>query len=89
MSLIDAYFASNPASLLRLRDEFAVTHLVINPSHYNENPATYFKPFDTMINQAMDRLKTVPIVLRYRDAASVYDQDDIFVLDLNNIPALK
>jgi hypothetical protein len=88
-SLIDAYFTSSPASLLRLREEFAVTHLVINPRHYNGNPATYFKPFDTMINQAMDRLKTVPIVLRCRDAASVYDQGDMFVLDLNNIPALK
>jgi hypothetical protein len=50
-ALIDAYFASTSAPLLRLRDEFGVTHLVVDRRLYYR-PPRYFQPFPAEIEAA-------------------------------------
>lgn len=53
MALFDAYFAQDQAPLRRLRDEFQVTHLVFEtthfPSHHRQKAPKYFRPFDRAI----------------------------------------
>ncbi len=45
-ALIDAYFAADSSPLLRLRDEFGVTHLLVDLSNFGSRPPSYFAPFD-------------------------------------------
>lgn len=54
-ALIDAYFATEAGPLLRLRDEFGVTHLVVNEAHFRKDPPSYFEPFDQRIRKAHAR----------------------------------
>ena len=54
-ALIDAYFATSPEPLLRLRDEFGVTHLLVHLPHLRGTPPRYFHPFDPWIDDAVAR----------------------------------
>jgi hypothetical protein len=51
-ALLEAYFASSLEPLVRLREEFGVTHLLVNTQHYSINRPSYFKPFDEWVKTA-------------------------------------
>lgn len=48
MAVMHAVLGSDSRDLVRLRDEFGATHLLIDTRHF-EVPPTYFAPFDTAI----------------------------------------
>jgi hypothetical protein len=52
-ALIAAYFAGGSDPLRRLRDDFRVTHLLVDRRHFERRP-TYFAPFDGDIARAFD-----------------------------------
>ena len=89
-AVIDATFSPDPSALLRLRDEFGVTHFLVNRRRYRE-PETfaYFKPFDEKIEEARRRLgDRRPAVLREADRGAVFnDGEDWVVVDLLRLPA--
>jgi hypothetical protein len=82
-ALIDAYFATTPRPLDHLRDEFGVTHLIVDKSHYREAPPRYFAPFDawTSPRHAAAREGDLEIT-RQLDTAAVFDEGSVVVLDL-------
>ena len=85
-AVIDAYFATTPEPLVRLRREFGVTHLLIDLDMLGRRSATYFKPFDQRIDEAVARLgNQEPEVVRQLGNAAVFQRGQIAVLDLTRI----
>ena len=84
--LIEAYFASTPDPLIRLRDEFGVTHLLVERSHLGGDPPSYFSPYDQWITQQVESARgrgyEVP---RQIQTASVYSYEGYELLDLSRI----
>ena len=85
-AVIDAYFATTPEPLVRLRREFGVTHLLIDLDMLGRRSATYFKPFDRRIDEAVARLgNQEPEVVRQLGNAAVFQRGQMAVLDLKRI----
>jgi hypothetical protein len=83
--LIDAYFGVDLTPLLRLRDEFGITHMIVKRNHYRGDKPTYFKPFDAMISRRVNDLEETPILLHLVDSLSVFEKCGINILDLRKI----
>jgi hypothetical protein len=84
-ALIEAYFATEPAPLLRLQRELGVTHLLVNRDHYGRKTPTYFKPFDTAIARAAQPTTMAPETLRQVPTAAVFEVGPFIVLDLQRV----
>ncbi|MGH7322078.1 MAG: hypothetical protein ACRELA_20980, partial [Candidatus Rokuibacteriota bacterium] len=85
-ALIDAVLAVDPGPLLRLRDEWGVTHLIIDRGHYGASPPTYFKPFDDWTREAVARGRPAGFeVPRQLPAATVFTEGTLAVLDLRRL----
>lgn len=85
-ALIDAYFATSPEPLERLRDQHGVTHLLIQKAHFKRNPPTYFKPFDGWIQEARQAARGQRYELPRQIApASIYRFRDFELLDLSRL----
>ena len=84
-ALVDAYYASDPAPLIRLREEFGVTHLVLDASDYAE-PPVYFKPYNPYINNAFEHLAEGALEARTQmDRVVIFADDPVVVVDLSRI----
>jgi hypothetical protein len=82
--LIEAYWATTPGPLRRLRDELGVTHLLVDRRHF-AMPPTYFAPFAAPLVVAQTALgHSEPASLRQREAA-IYDGTRFRVLDLSRL----
>ncbi len=87
-ALIDAYYATGSGPLLRLREEFGVTHLIVDKRHLTGSPAAYFKPFGAWVTQAYLRAQKTRRGFetgRQFKAAHVYEDGTHFVLDLGRL----
>ena len=51
-ALIDATLATSNDPLIRLRDEYGVTHMLVYLPHLSGDPLGYFEPFDPWIQEA-------------------------------------
>ncbi len=84
-ALVDAYYASDPAPLIRLREEFGVTHLVLDASDYAE-PPVYFKPYNAYIINAFEHLAEGALEARTQmDRAVIFADGPVVVVDLSRI----
>jgi hypothetical protein len=85
-ALIDAVFGIDPAPLLHLRDDWGVTHLIIDQQYYRSSPPTYFKPFDAWIRAAVERGRDAGFEIpRQMKAATVFSHGTLAVLDLRQL----
>jgi hypothetical protein len=86
-ALIEAYFATDQRRLVRLRDEFGVTHLIFQQSRLEE-PPIYFRPFSVWarkaFNEGVGKGFEIP---RQVDAAMVFSDGPFIVLDLRRLSA--
>jgi hypothetical protein len=83
LALIDAYFATSSAPLIRLREQFGVTHLLIDKRHFADAPPGYFAPFDGAIRNAVQRMNgQTPEVARH---APVFTFGPYLMLDLREV----
>jgi hypothetical protein len=86
-ALIEAYFATSLEPILRLREEFGVTHLLLERSHFGRRPPGYFRPFGTLINakreEAQGKKYELPKLIH---SAGVFSVGDYVLLDLSKIP---
>jgi hypothetical protein len=87
-ALIDAYYATDPVPLVKLRDDFGVDYLLVDETHFASKPPTYFKPFDAWVREAQhnapaehDELE----VFRQMAQASVFRDGTLVVLDLRRV----
>jgi len=85
-ALIDAVFAIDPTPLVHLRDDWGVTHLIVDRRYYGSSPPTYFQPFDAWIRAAVERGRVAGFeVPRQMNAATVFSQETLVVLDLRQL----
>lgn len=86
-ALILAYYATDVAPLRRLRDEFGVTHLLVEPSRYVK-PSRYFAPFRPDITRAFQQGSERGFAVdRLRDSAAIYGDGKYYVLELSRLPS--
>jgi hypothetical protein len=85
-ALVDAYLATSVEPILSLRDEFGVTHLVVERAHFGTRPPTYFRPFDRWIaeRRVQARGKEFELPKRLREAR-VFSNGHTVLLDLSRI----
>jgi hypothetical protein len=84
-ALIDAYFATDPTALVRLRDEFGVTHVIFRQSRLEE-PPNYFRPFSVWARKAFnDGVGKGFEIPRQVDATRVFSDGPFVVLDLRRL----
>jgi len=85
-SVIAAYFASDVAPLLRLRETWGVTHFVVDPRVLHDESVTYFRPFDATLAEARQRAGDGPFeVLRQAEKAAVFRSGEVALLDLSRL----
>ncbi|HSE94496.1 MAG TPA: hypothetical protein VLD61_01305 [Methylomirabilota bacterium] len=78
-ALTAAVFATDAAPLGRLRDQWGVTHLLVDLRYYGPHPPTYFEPFRAEVAAAVARghtggfevLRRVPQLTVFRDGPLV------------------
>jgi hypothetical protein len=88
--IIDAVFAIDAAPLVHLRDDWGITHLIIDTQYYGPTPPTYFKPFDVWIQAAAERGRIAGFEIpRQIEAATVFSQGSLAVLDLRALTGPK
>jgi hypothetical protein len=86
-ALIEAYFATDLGALERLRDHFGVTHLIFRQSIL-EKPPGYFEPFTDWTQKAFNDGRSKGFeVPRQIEAAKVFSDGPLIVLDLRRLSA--
>jgi hypothetical protein len=85
-ALVDAYFATSVEPILSLRDEFGVTHLLVERAHFGPRPPSYFRPFDRWIavRRAEARGKEFELPKRIKESR-VFSHRQTVLLDLSHI----
>jgi len=84
-ALIEAYFATDPSALERLRDDFGVTHLIFQ-QNILEKPPEYFKPFSEWIQKAFSDGKSKGFEIpRQIEAGKVFSDGPLIVMDLRRL----
>jgi hypothetical protein len=89
-AIFDAYFSTDAAPLYRLRQEFGVTHFLIetrdftDPKHVPE----YFAPWRARIGPRLAEIKGKEYLLNgsLHNKASVFNQNGFILLDLAKLP---
>lgn len=85
-ALIDAYFATSLAPVLRLRDDFGVTHLLVHLPHLRGRTPRYFAPFNGWIARATrDRRARDYELPKWLESATVFRSGHDVLLDLRRI----
>jgi hypothetical protein len=86
---LDAYFATSAEPLLRLRQEFGVTHLLMQRSHFGRRPPGYFRPFGEWISARTTAARGKKYELpKQIGSAGVFSSRDYVLIDLSKIEPL-
>jgi hypothetical protein len=86
-ALLDALFARDPAPVLRLRDDWGVTHLLVNARILQLPPPRYFRPFDQWIAAARGIVSPLDLeVCRRLEDTCLWSDGSYFLLDLARWP---
>ena len=89
-AIFDAYLSTEAAPLIRLRDEFGVTHLVIESRNFTEptHAPEYFSPWRSRIQPRLREIQGQEYLLnkRFHEKAAVFESDGLFLMDLSKIP---
>jgi hypothetical protein len=89
-AVFDAYLTTGPAPLIRLRDQFGVTHLVVETRDFTDanHPPEYFAPWRTRIPPRLSEIKGREYLLdkALHEKAAVFNEDGLLLLDLAKLP---
>lgn len=84
-AITDAYFATDLGPLVRLRDEFKVSHFVVELPVVQRRGARLFRPLDQYIMAAARRTSGKPLEVERQFAVAVYRDKARVVLDLTRL----
>ena len=88
-AIINAYFATSLEPIVRLRDEFGVTHLLVEREHFDERPPGYFVPFDRWIRRRQAAARRQEYELpKHIGTAGVFSHGGTVLLDLSRIESV-
>ena len=85
-AMFDAYLSVDEAPLRRLREDFGVTHLIVETRHFTDpnHAPEYFAPWQVRINPRLAEIKGKEYLLKdtVRRKAAIFDRDGLVLLDL-------
>ena len=85
-AVFDAYLSTGPAPVLRLRDEFGVTHLVVETRDFTDanHPPEYFAPWRTRIPPRLGEIKGKEYLLdkALHEKTALFNEDGLLLLEL-------
>jgi hypothetical protein len=84
-ALVAAYFATDEAPLLRLRNEFGVTHLLVEWSRLNASRLSYFRPFNSDIERALSAARGHPLAIMSSEQTPVFRDGKYGLFDLTRL----
>ena len=89
-ALFDAYLSVNSMPLYRLRDEFKVTHLIVDTRNFTDpdHELTYYAPWQERIGPRLAEIRGKEFVLnrKLHNAAAIFEQKGLMLLDLSKLP---
>lgn len=85
-AVIDAYFATTTAPLIQLREQFGVTHLLLEPTLLEKGKLRHFAPFLEYANKKRSEGRSQGFeILRQIPHAQVFAMKDNILLDLRRL----
>jgi hypothetical protein len=85
-ALIDATLATSPDPLIRLRDEYGVTHMLVYLPHLHGGRLGYFEPFEQWIAEARRASAGKPLSLQNLvDDHAIYRDGRYALVDLREL----
>jgi len=89
-ALFDAYLSTDAAPLYRLRQDFGVTHLIVEIRDFTDSnhAPEYFAPWRARIPSRLAEIKGRELLLdkSLHKKAAVFNHDGIILLDLSKLP---
>lgn len=89
-AMFDAYLSTDSVPLVRLRQEFGVTHLLVNTRDFTDptHAPEYFAPWRERIPPRLAEIKGKEYLMNkaLQKSAAVFDQDGLILLDLAKLP---
>jgi hypothetical protein len=89
-AMFEAYLSTDATPLYRLRQEFGVTHLLIETRHFSdpEHPPEYFAPWRARIPSRLTAIKGNEYLMNepLHQRTAIFNQDGIILLDLAKLP---
>lgn len=89
-AVFDAYFSTDSAPLRRLRDEFGVTHFIVESRHFTDpdKPPEYFSPWGARIVPRLEAIRDKAYVMNkaVQEQSAIFDGNGFTLLDLARLP---
>ena len=89
-ALFDAYLSTDAAPLSRLKQNYGVTHLLVDTQDFSgsDHRPEYFAPWNARIRQRLAEIKGREYLLRasLHQKAAVYNRNGLILLDLARLP---
>ena len=89
-AIFEAYLSTDTAPLRRLREEFGVTHLLVETRDFTDpkHPPEYFAPWRSRISRRLAEIKGKEYLMNrsLQEKAAVYNQNGFILLDLAKLP---
>lgn len=89
-AVFEAYLSVDGEPLRRLRDQFGVTHLLVETHHFTDpkRPPEYFAPWRSRIGPRLAAIKDKAYLMAeaLHQRAAVYNRNGLILLDLARLP---
>jgi len=89
-AVFEAYFSLDAAPLRRLREQFGVTHLLVEAHHFSDpkRPPEYFSPWRARIGPRLEAVRDKAYLMNQtlHQRAAVFNRDGLILLDLARLP---
>jgi len=89
-AVFDAYFSTDPAPLRRLRDEFGVTHFIVESRHFTDpnKPPEYFAPWGARIVPRLQAIRDNAYLMNktVQEQSAIFNRNGFILLDLARLP---
>jgi hypothetical protein len=89
-AVFDAYFSTDPAPLRRLRDEFGVTHFIVESRHFTDpnKPPEYFAPWGARVVPRLQAIRDNAYLMNktVQEQSAIFNRNGFILLDLARLP---
>lgn len=88
-AMIPAYFARSAGPLVTLRDDFGVTHLLVNYDHLNGRPPRYAQPYGTWVARAVSAGRGPYYAQTHAAEIAVWRKGRFALIALDRVPVAE
>jgi hypothetical protein len=89
-AVFDAYLSTDATPLYRMRNEFGVTHLLVEKQHFTDpqRPPSYFAPWRGRIQSRLAEIKGKEYLMNgsLHERAAIFNRQGLILLDLSKVP---